>query len=171
MSEAFSEDQISKVFDSFDENMKIYACRYQKLSEKFIRDNIEKIPMHHIATQELSLGFIKEFSDKLNWRLMSSSFNLTKDFVKEHYSKIVWECVQHNRNLSEDFILQFSDQIGWEGISLYQKISKEFILNNSNKICWELIVYNKNVSKETLKDVMPVEMKRLCIRITEILNN
>lgn len=82
--------------------------------------------------------FIKEFADKINWRIFCKEKNLTEDFIREYKDKVDWEMVSRYQKLSEDFIREFKDKVDWESISCYQVLSEDFIREFQDKVDWDL---------------------------------
>lgn len=70
--------------------------------------------------KDLSIDFVEEFKDKLNWLAIS--------------------CTKH----SENFIRKFSDRAFWVSISFWQDLSIEFIEEFQDKIDWQMIRRNKS---------------------------
>jgi hypothetical protein len=80
-----------------------------------------------VIYQKLSESFIREFQDKLKWKMVSSHQKLSENFIREFQDKVHWASISEFQELSEDFISEFQDKVKWNKITKYQNLSKEFI--------------------------------------------
>jgi len=142
-----SEDFIRENVDKVNWN---YISAYQKLSEDFIRENQDKVDWDYISkNQKLSEDFIREFQDKVNWCWISIYQSLSEDFIREFQDKIDWALISKYQKLSfEDFIREFQDKVNWIYISANQKLSEEFIREFQDKVNWKNISRYQKLSFE-----------------------
>lgn len=131
-----SQEDIEQIRNDFDPSKFLHSPFFEDyiVPEDFIRElynrSPSKIPwgdwFEDISlNQNLSEDFIREFQDKLEWRLISS-----------------WQ------KLSESFIQEFSHKLNWRRISTKQRLSKEFIAKNLDKLYLNELLDNKLISNE-----------------------
>lgn len=68
-------------------------CRKEDLGEDYIRRNKDSLPWNYISRfQPLSLNFIREFKDYVDWRELSQNDKIKFDieFVREFEDKLCW---------------------------------------------------------------------------------
>jgi hypothetical protein len=134
-----SEPLIEKLLNYFNfkhEDFTLFAIiSNYKLSDNFLRKYIDKFTDSEWRSisvfQNLSLDFIRDFKDKLDWLQIYKNQELTEDFIEEMDHKTYWDVItSHQKYLSEQFIERHSNEINfnWKNIRRYQKnVSKEFI--------------------------------------------
>ena len=90
---------------------------------------------------------------------------LSEDFIREFQDKVNWKLISQYQTLSENFIREFKDKVDWDSISRYQRLSEEFIEEFKNKIYWnKLFKYNEKVN-------LSKEFKRKYIWVAQLCNN
>ncbi len=66
------------------------VCKYQKLTEKFIRNHKNELDWNTISEyQKLSERFILEMSDYVNWVWISEKQKLSKEFILQNKDKLI----------------------------------------------------------------------------------
>lgn len=96
-------------------------CRYYRLSDQDIRDNIDNIDWDILSMwQQLSEQIIQEFADKVNWVNISRSQKLSEQFVRKHYKQLNMFDVNYS-TFSYSFISKF-----------FNKINKGYLSKNWN---------------------------------------
>jgi len=107
-------------------------------SEEIIRNNIVLLNDYDWVDickyQQLSESFIREFNDKIDWLRISEYQNLSESFIREFNDKVYWSYISIYQNLSESFIRGFQDKLNWYFISVCQNLSDSFIKEFSHKI-------------------------------------
>ena len=130
-----------------------FISRYQKLSLDFIREFKNKVNWTYILKyQKLSEDFIREFKDKVNWDWISQYQKLSEDFIREFKNKVNWTYILKYQKLSEDFIREFKDKVNWDWISQYQKLSEDFIREFKNKVNWTYILKYQKLSEDFIRE-------------------
>ena len=102
--------------------------------------------------QQLSLDFIKEFQNKVNWESISSRQKMSEEFLKEFKHKIYWDKISIFQKLSENFIREFQDEVSWNCVSKYQKLSENFIRESQDKIDWTYISKYQKLSENFIRE-------------------
>ena len=93
--------------------------------------------LFYVIEQNLSEDLIREFKDKLDWKMISSKQKLSEDFIRKFQDKVDWASISSEQELSEDFFREFQDKMYWQKI--YQKISLESL---------KIGVYNRRYCKK-----------------------
>ena len=78
---------------------------------------------------------------------MCISQNHSESLMREFSDKIDWEVVSHYRTLSEQLIRDFQDKVDWKKISRHQIISEQFIREFQEKVNWKKIIDTNNFPK------------------------
>ena len=78
--------------------------------------------------KKLSLSFIREFKDKINWFHVSLVSNLSETFIKEFKNKVNWYWITRHQKLSEQFIYEFQDKLDIDYLIENDKITKNRLL-------------------------------------------
>ena len=73
-----------------------------------------------------------------------ASVDLSLDYIRNHPNEIDWSYVSDCITLPEDFIREFQDKVIWKYISIDQKLSKDFIREFQDNIDYDLLVRNHN---------------------------
>lgn len=101
---------------------------YQNLSIGFIREFQDKVDWWDICHyQLLSENVIREFSNRVNWDNISYHQKLSEAFVREFQYKVNWNFIFQRIKLSKDFIIEFIDRVNWNIISSYHSSNKDLI--------------------------------------------
>lgn len=96
------------------------------LSEEFIRKNIDFIyffSLHETSLIEASFKFFEDFSDKLNWELISIIKADDIIFIKKFQDKIIWKIISHFVTDS-NVVTTFIDKIFYNKLS--NNLKKDF---------------------------------------------
>ena len=72
-------------------------------------ENRELYEMIKMINDKLSI--IRENSNLLDWRFISSDVKLQESFIREFADKVNWTLVSGRQKLSEDFIREFKDKL------------------------------------------------------------
>jgi hypothetical protein len=95
----------------------------------------------------LTEGFMREYSDKLDWNSLFSNFKLPKSIIDEFSGSVDWSKISCLNNLSDDFVEEFSGFLHWEAISEYRHLSEDFIRKFEEYVEWDLISGNQDLSE------------------------
>lgn len=93
------------------------------------------------STQKLSLHWIREHPDMINFNALIKKSNLDQEILYEYLDKFSFEDICKYQKLSEEFINSHEDQIIWEYISNYTDLTFEFIAQHKNVLNWNKISY------------------------------
>lgn len=128
-----------------------------------------------ISNLDLSLNFISEFKDKLNWDILSygiikesedvilefkeyinwkilcSSKILSENTLRFCYEYVDWCTVAIFQELSTDFIFDFEKYMDWHLLSLFQKLSEELIIEFKDKVNWTFVSMAQKLSQEFIR--------------------
>lgn len=103
----------------------------------------------HVECQDLSLSFIREYADYLNWHEISN-FKLTTEFIREFKDRLDWWLVCES-GLNERKIKEFKnkfDAYDWQTLSDCSKLSKKFIMRNAELVNWDMIFWQEHLGKK-----------------------
>jgi len=128
--------------------------------KELVKKEIEKIiDWNKISKQELSLDFIREFKDKVDWKRISYHQKLSENFIREFKDKVYWYYISWRQILSEDFIREFQDKVNWDWIAKYQKsLSLNFVLEFKDKLHWGDMEKFQNMTRE---DIEKLELQKI----------
>ena len=119
-----------------------------------------------VSQQKLSVSFLKQFKNKLDFKKVIVYQLLSEDFIEEiiedlknkdedleDYLIDICRC----QDLSEDFIRKFSikkfsDRWFWYYISMHQKLSEDFIREFKDKVYWQGICMNQKLSESFIRE-------------------
>lgn len=111
-SRPFSEEQLEELIPYAKEKEWRDICRYQTLSEQFIRKHIEHIDWNEIATrQKLSEDFMREYADKINWSTVSTFQKMSMNFMKEFADKLDWSQIAYHQEYDNKFVKEFGNRM------------------------------------------------------------
>ena len=126
----FTIDQINKYLNCFDIQDLVH---YQKLTEKFIFDNvITKYKGYNLYTimdivfkyQKLSEKFIIDYIENYNdneniWHSICFFQKLSLEFIEKYKDRIKWTMIIKNMKFTEEFILSHKDYFRSESLFAY----------------------------------------------------
>lgn len=175
MSEEFIEKHISRIYPrplldrgligerfirkyAFDINWKTISNSSANLSIDFLREFRDKIDWqryfnYHVPTEK----FIEEFKDIIPWCYIPGRVKMSESFIRRHRLEMekyysCWNSICEHQVLSEEFIEEFADKVDWKAVSFKQKLSKEMIHKYANKVDWRYIVANQKLDQKFIKD-------------------
>ena len=123
-----------KLSEGFIEKYKLFSleninsiCEYQKLSESYMRRNIEILKWEEISKhQKLSEEFIEENIDKMNMIFLIENQDLSEEFTNK-FSKIISNYKNMKvKYLSENFLKENIDRLDKKYLMTERKLSNEF---------------------------------------------
>lgn len=130
------------------------------LYEKTIRATpIDKVDWErvteHVESQDLSISFIREYADYLNWNKISY-YKHTINFYREFADRFNWWDVSQseiNERKIKEFKFRFIDEWDWEELCKHSNLSKKFIMRNTELVNWDRIfTYQDNLGKQFMID-------------------
>ena len=86
---ALTEDQLGMIMDWVQPT---FVCRYQKLSEEFMRKH----------------------ADKLDWNALSIYQTFSEEFAREYKDKVFWVAMAENQQFGENFKREFAEDLDWK---------------------------------------------------------
>jgi len=96
--------------------------------------------------------WIRLFINGVDWKIVSSDYNLSEDFIDYFEGFVDWYNISKYQKLSENFIEKFKYKVNWDNIVCFQDLSSEFIKKYENKIDWYYIIkYERNCEKEFIE--------------------
>lgn len=101
---------------------------------------------------DLSTNFIREHKNKLNWRRITKSHNITIEFANEFKDCIDWGWISKSHKLTDEFIDFFADELVWSEISAFQNLTDAQIRKHKNKIIWGRLVANRELTEEFIEE-------------------
>ena len=108
--------------------------------------------------ENLSMDFIMENRDKLNFEGILFNYKFNEDQLEEiipYFTDSCWGILTQNNPLSESFMTKHSDKIEWNSVWDCQIVSEKFTVRNIAKINWYSLSISdniKNFSQEFLED-------------------
>jgi len=131
----------------------------QKLSEKFITDNIiadynQQVIGAVFIYQKLSEEFCEKHCASFYLNHILEHQKLSEKFLYKHSENFnigQFRIISKFQILSEDFIREFQNNICWHNISYHQKLSEDFIREFQNKLNWKFLGHN-NLSSSFIKE-------------------
>ena len=103
-------------------------------------------------SQHLSEGIIREFAHLVNWERISAYQRLSEDFIREFQDRVYWNFISMYQTLSDDFIREFAGRLNWRVISAYQRLSEDIIREFKDKVYWVRISECQHLSKEFIEE-------------------
>lgn len=91
------------------------VCRYQPISEGFIRKHEGKIRWDKLSERGgFSEEFIREYSQELDWHILSKTQTFSESLIREFSHKVDWSEIRKQQNLSDKFVIEFkAELLGW----------------------------------------------------------
>lgn len=104
------------------------------ISESIIRRFKDIFNFDLISIKRLSIEFMRDFKDKLNWNHISKCMYLDNECIKEFADYLNWKYISKYQVLSEDMIRCFEYDVEWDYIFTYQNLSDEFKLEYNHRL-------------------------------------
>ena len=120
-------------------------AQYQNLTENFMKNYIDFLPINRIVTYQ-------PMSEEMLDFLFNHIANLedTNDPRKTMYTKLV---LQH-QDVSETLMSKYKDMIHWIAASTYSNMTEDFIREFKNYVSWEAICKYKELSIDFMYEMM-----------------
>lgn len=97
---------------------------------------------HMSYGSDLSLSFIRQHANDLDWKGICKFSKLPEDFIEEFIRKINWQALCESQDLSEEFVSKYSNKVCWFRILRRRQYSKEFYIKNLSKIISMITEFN-----------------------------
>jgi len=108
-----------------------------------------------LKNQKLDSEFLEIYVKKdINWDYLCLYQNLTVDFIKKYSNEINWEIISENQLLNFDILAEYHKKINWEKLS--KNIKSQYLLNDTfidlfkNENIWDCLIWSNNISNENL---------------------
>lgn len=130
-------------------------CAFDKLDDDFIRKYSGILNWSILSsTQELSKNILQEFSQNINWLYYFQFHEATEDFIREFKDEIKWNdlCVSCSA-LSENFLREFTDRIEWLTYSRWKKASPKFMeeIKDNKSFKFSLSLFHQKYPEEFIR--------------------
>lgn len=97
----FSEEFLRRNQNKFTRYDWLWISKWQKVSEEFIREFIDYVSIPSYVLQHYSIDFIREFRDKVDWRIISQEID----------DQLMFEYQDEKGNYDQRFIKEFDEQM------------------------------------------------------------
>lgn len=90
--------------------------KYQRVSHEFLRNNLSKMYLNRhtvSAFQHLTELIMSEFSDLLDWDILSSKQKMSEAFIEKNAHKVNWENIFLHQHLSREFKERHKNRVTW----------------------------------------------------------
>lgn len=77
--------------------------------------------------EELSIDFIREFKDKIDWHNVSCWQHLSEKQIEEFKDQLDWWYISKKQNYSLSFIEKWKEKLDWFWVVLRKKKDKKFM--------------------------------------------
>ena len=111
-----------------------------------IWDNGHNTPSY----KNISIEFIREFQDKVDWWEISCLQLLNEDLIREFRNRVCWKAISYHQKLSEKIIREFKDNVYWDFIFERIILSKSFIIEFIDKVNWNTIHKYHSTNKDII---------------------
>ena len=115
----------------------------------------KKVSEHAWNECDISIDFIREYADYLDWRIISYQKH-TIEFYREFGNKLIWYDVAKSeigQKKINEFKFRFKDEWDWEELCKHSNLSKKFIIRNTELVNWDRIfTYQDNLGKQFMID-------------------
>jgi hypothetical protein len=166
------------------------VSKTKELDEEFLRKYAAFVDFHELCQNKkitLSLSFIRDYEDKIDFELINHHQKLADDVVDHYFDKfsLIWlisrnnlseanarkyfnklkkanylPSLMHYINFSMSFLEDFFDELPKLEMSEHQKLSKAFIKKHVKELDWNNLHRNKYIRKEWLKEIQQ-EMRNI----------
>lgn len=112
--------------------------------------NWEQVSDRTEDERDISLSFIREYQDYLNWDIVSQARHTLK-FYREFRDKVVWWRVFQigiSERKIKEFVNELEDEFDWEMLCEHTKLSKKFIKRYEADVCWDSIFWQDHLGKQ-----------------------
>lgn len=114
--------------------------------------NWREVSRHTWNEESISIDFIREYADYLNWYVVSCQKH-TIEFYREFENRLEWWYVTHSeigQKKINEFKHKFIDEWDWEKLCTHSRLSKKFVIRNSELVNWDILFIYQNYDKEFL---------------------
>lgn len=127
---------------------------YHFFDNELLWDKISRMPL-------LSISFLKQFKDKINWFWFTLYLNndevnenYIEQIIKEFHDYVDWEVVSYAIPIPEYLLYKYQHKIQWKEFGWLERkksLSLSFFYNFRDKIDFESFIEQKGISIEQIK--------------------
>lgn len=114
----------------------------------------KEVSEHTWNEESISIDFIREFADYLNWHVISCQKH-TIEFYREFGNRLYWWYVAKSeigQKKINEFKYKFIDKWDWEELCTHSRLSKKFVIRNSELVDWDKLFIYQDYDKKFLID-------------------
>lgn len=126
---------------------------YSDIISEFLDKNPDKkdiINWKELSKKNLSITFIDNYCDYIDWDMISSHYKFNMDTINKFDNFINNNLLSYNKNLTEDIILYKLDKMDWDILQANQKLSNAFILKFKSMLNYSLIIKYQKLEEDTI---------------------
>lgn len=113
----------------------------------------ELLDWKSISRQKISINFIHEHREKLDWDWLLRYKQFPEGFIVEHLNYIHdWGVLVSSQELSEDFLWDFRDIIDWDRVRYRKYLSIEFLRKAVDYINWKYYLWNGRLTEGEMRE-------------------
>lgn len=108
MIKILSEEEMYRDWDKLDHKE---CCQYQAMSVQFIKDHIDDIDWNMLSiNKHLTFGILEEFTNKINWvNLCMYNSKLADNVIYHFRTKMVWQLLLSHMQLNLQLLIVLSE--------------------------------------------------------------
>lgn len=129
------------------------------ITEEFIRQHYQdpQWEWNDIYMDNLSIDFIRQFSDILPWRFISEYKELREKDIFQFKDKLNWGVVSSYQHLSPEILNRFEEFLDYMYLGTNTNLPEDFVLAHKDKINWRVILtyqqFDGKFWKKAIKNV------------------
>ena len=85
----------------------------QRFTEEFIREHIDILTINDCDLSLVSKEFLIEFSDQVNWPMLSLNENTSLDILEKFPNNVDWRYISNRSDITEEFVIRNKDRVDW----------------------------------------------------------
>ena len=127
-----------------------FSLNYYGGSAKDIKDYRHYIDFDQLSSSKnmLDKNVLSEFSDKLNFSLISKVTYLPEHILLEYGDKINWKTALRYQRLSENVIEKNFDNLDLNLLPIFQKLSENLVMKYKDRLNMDLVMEWQNFSND-----------------------
>ena len=116
----------------------------KKVTEECLKRHANRIPFNVLSSSRiLSIGFMKEFKDRLDWEeittLRINVNRLDDEFISTFSDAVDWKMISESGNLMTEQLEKYKERIDWRGISIWRRWTLDEMNRFFDLIDWKVI--------------------------------
>lgn len=117
-------------------------------------NNAKFIHWYEVSKLNLSSEFIRKYKNNVHWPTLCMYQNLDLSIINEFSDKIDYLLLSKNNELSEDTLTKIIDRLDWEKVQKYRKLSINFISDNSINLDPVLMLKHQKLSNDIIEGIL-----------------